>query len=157
MQILLSELDKLSVPIGDDGARLLDALELTDKIREKVRERAKEILLQEPGAIPGWRAQESRPARELIQDPQAIFEALREGFPELSFDQFLRACRTSFSQLQGLILHLRPATNKEAVGQTLDRALSALTKMKGGPIVRLLRARPLRIPPPPKVWTPKNL
>jgi hypothetical protein len=44
---VLTEIDRLPLPIGDLGCQFLDALELVDQIRTRVREKAKKLLLKE--------------------------------------------------------------------------------------------------------------
>jgi hypothetical protein len=73
-----TEIDRLPLPVGDLGCQFLDALELVDQIRTRVREKAKELLLKELGLIPGWKAVEGGPVRELSRDTLRIFEESAE-------------------------------------------------------------------------------
>src|SRR6516162_11415078 len=59
---ICAELDQLELPTGPVGCALLDALELANQIHDEVRAKAREALLEEPGLIPHWSAQESAPS-----------------------------------------------------------------------------------------------
>jgi hypothetical protein len=69
LEYLLAELDRLPLPIGKLGCQFLDALELCDQIRTKVREKAKELLLKKPGAIPGRRVSGQPPRTRWANNP----------------------------------------------------------------------------------------
>jgi hypothetical protein len=51
----------LELPTGKDGTRLLDALEMVNRLRRPVWARAKEISLDQPDAFPGWSLQKYNP------------------------------------------------------------------------------------------------
>jgi hypothetical protein len=150
---VLTEIDRQPLPVGKNGAALLDLLELIDQIREKVRAKIKQILLEDPAAVPVWTARVIRGPRGLVQDLKAIHESVREVFPGLSFNEFLGACKTSFAQLQGVISARSPGLDPKLFARELDRALSDQIRI-GEPVIRLVRSKPLRIPPPPQDWTP---
>jgi len=52
---ILAQLEKLSLPAGQDVSALLDTLEATKRVRQMMRTRAKARLSKEPNALPGWR------------------------------------------------------------------------------------------------------
>jgi hypothetical protein len=150
---ILEEFRKTPLPVGDLGAELLNRLEIVYAIRELAREKAKEVLLQDGTAIPGWRAEQTRGARELIQDLRAVHAAVEEVFPTFGFDQFLAGCKTSFAGLQRAICARFPDLDPKLIARELDRALSAQIRI-GEPVTRLIRTKPARIPLPPKTWEP---
>jgi hypothetical protein len=51
----LAEINHYRLPDGPEAARVLDLCETFDGIRTKLREKARELLLREPHAIPHWR------------------------------------------------------------------------------------------------------
>ena len=73
---VLTEIDRQPLPVGKNGAALLDLLELIDQIREKVRAKIKQILLEDPAAVPVWTARVIRGPRGLVQDLKAIHESV---------------------------------------------------------------------------------
>jgi hypothetical protein len=75
LQGVYAAIDQYPMPEDERGCALLDCFELTDKIREKFREKARELLLEKPAAIRHWRA-ETIERRHLSKDTQAVFEAL---------------------------------------------------------------------------------
>lgn len=139
LQRILADLDSLPMPRGKLGCAYLDALELVDKIRTREREKARTLLLEEPTAIPCWRASEDGPSRELSRDTRKVFEALSKSF-ELSAEDFLTACSTSFSGLRKLIARWNPGMTNEEIESELDCILSDLTGYRKGP-VRLVRLK----------------
>src|SRR6516164_9904122 len=142
LQKLLEELDGLPIPTGSAGTALLESLDLILEIREKVRQRAKEVLLEDSTAIPGWRVQESRPARELVHDPQAIFDALLVTFPQLSFEEFLTACKTSFAAITKLVTTRLPGEDPRVLARKIDNALASQTTVKSVErVIKLVRAK----------------
>ena len=96
LQHLLADLDRLPLPIGPLGRQFLDALELCDKIRDKVRSKARELLLKSPGMIPCWHVSEV-PQRVLSRDTMRVFDALSREDDRLTPEQFLEACTTSLT------------------------------------------------------------
>src|SRR6516165_6808950 len=104
----LKRVELLPLPEGEEGTALLDALELANQIRDKVRAKAREALLEEPGLIPHWSAHESAPVRELSRDGVAVFERLHETDPALTARLFLQACSPTPSGLLKLMFALNP-------------------------------------------------
>jgi hypothetical protein len=90
---ILVKLDQLALPTGKVGADFLDALEVTDKIRTKVRDKAKELLLNgDPDALPGWYAIKGYPMREIAKDIFKVYEALHDADSSLTGEAFAAAC-----------------------------------------------------------------
>jgi hypothetical protein len=56
LRALLEQVDHLALPTGPLGRDFLDALEVLDQTRLKIRAKARELLLRDPGAIPNWTA-----------------------------------------------------------------------------------------------------
>jgi hypothetical protein len=57
LENVVRQLDRLPLPVGETGAQLLEALELTDQLRDRIRDRIKQLLIESPGQIPGWKIQ----------------------------------------------------------------------------------------------------
>jgi hypothetical protein len=55
LQAIIAELRKLRLPAGHHGSALLAVLEALEAERRALRTRAKEMLQQTSGALPGWR------------------------------------------------------------------------------------------------------
>jgi len=132
----LKRVELLPLPEGEEGTALLDALELANQIRDKVRAKAREALLEEPGLIPHWSAHESAPVRELSRDGVAVFERLHETDPALTARLFLQA-----SGLLKLMFALNPGTPRVEVEAEVERLLEGLLKLRE-PVVRLVRSQP---------------
>jgi hypothetical protein len=130
LQYVLAEIDRLPLPTGRLGTQFLDCLELTDKIHEKARAKARALLMREPNALPGWRVHETGPVRELDRDIAAVFEALQELDDSLTLERFLGACSTSFSAIHKLLDDYDP--------KGIDHALREVTHHRDGS-VRLIR------------------
>ena len=150
---LLSELDDPPLLIGPAGADALDAFALINKTREKYRARVREVLLAQPDLIPGWCAQEARASRELMQNVQSIYGALQVTFLEITFEQFLTACKTSLPAITQLVTAALPEEDSKTISPKSIPACLPQTTVKGEPVVRLICTKPVRIPPP-EVWTP---
>jgi hypothetical protein len=94
LQSVLADIDKLPLLVGEAGCLLLDGLELTDKIRERVRSKAKEVLAKEPGLIDNWSVSNGSPVRELSRDSAAVFKALADADEDVTIERFLQTCCT---------------------------------------------------------------
>ena len=79
-----TEIDRLPLPVGDLGCQFLDALELVDQIRTRVREKAKELLLKELGLIPGRKAVEGGPCATLPRHASDLRSLKRRKRPHAS-------------------------------------------------------------------------
>ncbi len=80
----------MPLPTGQLGCEFLDALKLTERISEKVFAKARELLKQEPDAIPGWSCNET-PHRVVSRDTPAVFRTLAKSL-EIDALDFLKAC-----------------------------------------------------------------
>jgi hypothetical protein len=109
LKAVLAEINSWSMPSGEEGIAFLDCLDVTDQIREKARGRAKEMLLKEPGAIPGWTASQGGPVRELDKNTPRVFEALREADDEVTINEFLSICSVSLEAIRKFIAKFNPA------------------------------------------------
>jgi hypothetical protein len=121
---VLELIDRLPLPVGQPGCHLLDALDLGDKIRDRIREKARDVLVDRPGAIPHWTA-EMRSRRILSRDTVAVYDALESVIPELPAAEFLKYCSTSISglirllKLEGLSPDQINARLEEVLGEGL--------------------------------------
>jgi len=145
LKAVLEEINGWSMPIGAVGTAFLDCLELTDQIREKARECARQMLLKEPGLIPGWTAAKSGPVRELDKDARKVFTALQSALatpPTTS--EFIGACRITLTGARQLLSDLDPFLAPEAAEAQLSRALADLIHYRKGS-VRLTRVKEIAI------------
>ena len=114
----------MSLPTGQLGCEFLDALKLTEKISEKVFAKARELLKQEPNAIPGWSCNEV-PHRVVSRDTPAIFRTLSKSL-EIDALDFLQACSVSLGSLRKLIAEHNAGMDVDEVEFTLNRTLETL-------------------------------
>jgi hypothetical protein len=121
---VLARIDRLSLPTGQLGCEFLDALKLTEKISEKVFAKARELLKQEPNAIPGWSCNEA-PHRVVSRDTPAIFRTLSKSL-EIDALDFLQACSVSLGSLRKLIAEHNAGMDVDEVEFTLNRTLETL-------------------------------
>lgn len=142
MQYVLADIDSLPLPTGKLGSQFLDALELTDKIREKVRARAKELLLKAPTAIPNWHVNEI-PMRTLSKDTTRIFDALSRADDRLSLEAFVEACTTSLGALRKLLAERNPDWSADEIERELSRILADLISFEM--VTRLSRSKSKQI------------
>ena len=54
LEAVIRQRDRLPIPTGTTGGLLLNALELTDHIRNRIRDKARTLLVAEEGLIEGW-------------------------------------------------------------------------------------------------------
>jgi hypothetical protein len=100
---VLAQIDRLPLPIGQAGCHLLDALELAAQIREKVREKARELLTEDPRGIANWYLQDGAYVRELGQHTaREVWERIEDD-SGLSLEDFLRCCRPGLIALENAI------------------------------------------------------
>ena len=142
LQYVLAEIDRLPLPAGSVGTAFLDALELCDKIREKVRQKARELLLESPGIIPGWSVSEAS-QRVLSKNTQAVFDALARRDDMLTPKRFIGACSVSLSAIRKLITELNPDMSPDEIEHALNRALSELISFEK--VIRLARTKDKQI------------
>ena len=107
LQHVLAELHRRPLPTGRVGCQFLDALELCDKIRTEVREKARELLLNEPGIIPGWRVNKFS-MRTLDRDTAKIFDILARADDSLTPERFLEVCSTNLEAVRKLLTKQNP-------------------------------------------------
>ena len=81
LRTLLEHIDHLELPTGPVGRDFLDALELVDALRIRMREKAKALLLDDPACLPGWKVLDGIVSRGLSKDTLAIYEALAASRP----------------------------------------------------------------------------
>jgi hypothetical protein len=79
LRALPEQVDHLALPTGPLGRDFLDALEVLDQTRLKIRAKARELLLRDPGAIPNWTAVQGGTVRELSKDALAVFAAMAKS------------------------------------------------------------------------------
>jgi hypothetical protein len=86
------------LPIGEDGAKLLNAAKLAQKYLEAVLERYKAILAQDAEAVPGWQLREGNKVREITD----VLLAAQIAPEFMDRDQFYSAVSVNVSALQEL-------------------------------------------------------
>ena len=143
LQYALAELDRLPLPIGELGCQFLDCLELVDKIRDKVRGKARELLLKEPGIIPHWHVAETAQRRLSPADTARVFDALSREDDSLTPEQFLEACTTNLGGVRKLLGEQNPEWNADEVEHVLNRVLSDLISLET--VTRLSRSKDKQI------------
>jgi hypothetical protein len=90
------------LPLGQSGQLLLDLLERFNMFRDRIREKARYVLVEQPGAIPHWRA-EMQSRRSVSRNTLAVYDAVESVIPELPEREFLKYCTTSISGLIRLL------------------------------------------------------
>ena len=126
LQYILAELSRLPLPIGELGCQLLDAVEYTDKIRIGARQKARELLLREPGIIPHWHVSETAQQR-LSPDTTRVFDALSREDDTLSPERF-QACSTNLGAVRKLLAEQNPECNADEIEHSLNRLLLDLIR-----------------------------
>lgn len=86
------------LPIGHNGAKLLDAAKLAQKYLEAVLKRYKEILANDPEAVPGWLLRDGNKVREITDVEGAA--AIAPEF--MSRDEFYSTVSVDVGALQEL-------------------------------------------------------
>jgi hypothetical protein len=142
LQHVLSDIDSLPLPTGKLGCRFLDALELCDKIREKVRQKARELLGKEPGIIPHWHASETS-TRTLSKNTLQVFIASAHADNGLTAEEFITACTTNLGALRKLLAERNPDWTPDELERALNRALSDLISYDT--VTRLSRSKDKQI------------
>ena len=125
LQAVLADIDRLPLLTGALGCQALDCFELVAKIREKYRDKARALLLEQPGAITNWHASET-PQRVLSKDAQEVFDALASADDTLTPERFLEACSVSLTAIRKLLAARNPQWNADQVEVALNNALSAV-------------------------------
>ena len=138
LQNVLADIDRLPLPIGPTGTAFLDCLELTDKIRDKVRSKARELLLKSPGMIPCWHVSEV-PQRVLSKDTARVFDAISAAGHGLTIEQFLEGCTTNLTALRKLLAGRNPDWTRDELEYALNRSLVDLVSYDT--VVRLSRTK----------------
>jgi hypothetical protein len=59
LEKIVGKVDSLPIPEGTTGAQLLEVLELTDRVRDRIRARVKELLVANPHLIPRWHVEQA--------------------------------------------------------------------------------------------------
>lgn len=125
LQNVLADIDRLPLPVGPVGTQFLDALELTDKIRDKVRQKARDLLLKEPGMIPHWHVSEI-PQRVLSKDTARVFDTISAAENGPTIEEFLEACTTNLTALRKLLAERNPEWTADDTEHVLNRVLADL-------------------------------
>jgi hypothetical protein len=142
LQRVLAEIDRLPMPVGELGCQFLDAFELCDKIRDKVRQKGRELLLREPGIIPHWHVSEV-PQRVLSKNTLQVFIAAAHADNSLTAEEFITACTTNLSALRKLLAERDPHLSPEEIEHALNRVLVDLISYD--PVTRLARSKDKQI------------
>jgi hypothetical protein len=142
LQHVLADIDNLPLPTGKLGCQFLDALELLDKIREKVRQKARELLLKEPGIIPHWHVSETV-QRTLSKNTLQVFIAAAHADNGLTGEEFITACTTSLGALRKLLAERNPHWSADEIERTLNGVLAELISYDT--VTRLSRSKDKQI------------
>jgi hypothetical protein len=70
LEAVITQLKRLPIPTGPTGGYLLDALELTDQIRDEIRAKARTLLVEQPDLIEGWHV-ETQTIYRLCRDKES--------------------------------------------------------------------------------------
>jgi hypothetical protein len=141
LQAALAEVNTMSMPIGQPACDLLDALELVDKIRERVRTKAREMLVKEPGIIPGWEAKLCAPTRELSKtDTLAIFKLLAEADNTVTSKKFISSASISIGAVEQLLSATNPGSTPKEISEAVNKILADKIHFRPG-VARLTRRR----------------
>jgi hypothetical protein len=138
LQSTLADIHNLPVLTGEIGCQCLDSFELIDRIRAEYREKARELLLREPAAIPGWRASETS-QRALSKDTGEVFTALSRADDSLTRERFVEACTVSLGAIRKLLAERNPQWNPDQVEREMNLSLRGLIRYEK--IVRLIRSK----------------
>ena len=125
LQAAVAGVHSLPLPTGKLGREALDCLELIDKFRTGYRDRVKQLLLKEPGAIPGWHVSEV-PQRRLSCDTARVFDALSREDDTLTPERFLEGCTTNLTALRKLLAGQNPELSPDEIERELNRVLVGL-------------------------------
>jgi hypothetical protein len=137
LQHALAGIGRLPLLTGRLGCQFLDCLELTDKIRTRYRDRVKELLLKEPGAIPNWHVSEV-PQRVLSKNTLKVFIAAAHADNGLTAEEFLTACTTSLTALRSMLAERNPDWTPDELERELSRVLADLIHFEK--VLRLSRS-----------------
>jgi hypothetical protein len=138
LQHFLAGIHKSPVLTGKTGCQCLDAFELLDKIRAEYRNKARELLLKEPDAIPGWHVSQTA-QRRLSCDTARVFDALSRADDGLNLEAFIEACTTNLTALRKLLAERNPDWTPNELEYALTRALSELVSYDT--VTRLSRSK----------------
>jgi len=138
LEALAAQLDSLPLPKGQEGCQLLDALELVDQIRERIRAKARKLLSDSPKAIPHWRAETST-VRRLQRNAQSIWEAVQDYDGDMSVEHFLEACSISLEGLLSLAREVKPGYLPGIVESEIEEVLDDAELIRREPVTRLIR------------------
>jgi hypothetical protein len=139
LQAVLAEIDAMPMPIGEPACLLLDALEITDRLRTTIRERAREMLVKEPDSIPGWTVTQCAPIRELSKsDTLAIFKLLVEADNAVTGKKFISSASISIGAIEALLAATNPDLTPKEVTAAVNDILADRIHYRPG-VARLTR------------------
>lgn len=145
LRTLLEQIDLVELPNGLVGRDFLDALELVDAIRIRMREKAKALLLDDPACLPGWKVLDGIVSRGLSKDALAIYDALAAEDPSLTLESFLTACSTNLTAIRTLYASRHPHLNETEVDARVNSILADLIDHRQS-TPRLIRKDKPRLP-----------
>jgi hypothetical protein len=139
LQAILAEIDAMPMPIGQPACDLLDALELTDQLRTRIRDRAREMLVKEPDSIPGWTVTQCAPIRELSKsDTLAVFKLLVEADNAVTGRKFISSASISIGAIEQLLAATNPDLTPKEVTESVNCILADRIRFRPG-VTRLTR------------------
>ena len=101
---------QFALPIGPEGARILDSLETAETTLKALKASYKALIASEPDSVPGWYIKEGNKVREILD----IRRAYNIAAEYISLDDFLSATKLSIGALQ------------EAIGRAVNQSGKAL-------------------------------
>lgn len=109
------ESGQFALPIGPEGARVLDSIETAETTLRALKASYKALITQEPDSVPGWYMREGNKVRE-IEDIKGAYEIAKMYMP---LEDFLATTKVTIG---ALISALGQATHQS--GQTLENAFN---------------------------------
>lgn len=102
---------KIDSLTGQELGLFLKTFETAQYIIDRGRGRAKELLAQDPQAIPGWKLKEGNTRRE-IKDAQEAFKLLARN-NLIAADDFVSCCKVKIGEVEKKVASVSGMTKKE--------------------------------------------
>lgn len=126
-----------ALPIGTEGARMLDSIETAETTLKALKASYKALITQEPDAVPGWYLREGNTVREITDVLEAA--KIAETTIGLTSEEFLKCVRLNVGTLEEFVARLfPPKTGKEEFNKIFG---SIITWKQNAPILSRESAR----------------
>lgn len=106
------ESGQFAIPIGTDGARVLDSIETAEIALKALRASYKTLLTHEPTCVPGWYLKAGNKVR-VITDLMRAYEIARDN-ANLALDEFLSAVTLNVGTLEAQVAKEAALSGKRA-------------------------------------------